>query len=198
VAGPYQLLIVGDPLCQPWAVPPTVTVDGITAGQVVSGSLKITPGGTAAPGRQIGQFELMLDGRLVARVPRGQSLALDTTNLPNGPHELRFVAAHADAIETQGRIVVPFRVKNGDAEVTLDVTPAGEVAREATLRISVRQMGAETIVIRQNSREVGRIAGESGTVEISASTLGGGPTTLQAVSEGPSPAVSSLVSLRVR
>ena len=29
VSGPYQLLIVGDPLCQPWAVIPKITVAGV-------------------------------------------------------------------------------------------------------------------------------------------------------------------------
>ena len=37
VFGPYQLLIVGDPLCQPWAAFPEVTLNGTKSSQKLSG-----------------------------------------------------------------------------------------------------------------------------------------------------------------
>ena len=46
VYGPYQLLIVGDPLCRPWANIPKVEASGIKNGDVVKGELVLTPTAT--------------------------------------------------------------------------------------------------------------------------------------------------------
>jgi hypothetical protein len=53
-----------------------------------------------------------------------------------------------------------------------------------SIRVKVKQTGAKAIVVRQNSREVGRVQGEAGEIVISATKLGRGPSTLQALSEG--------------
>jgi hypothetical protein len=41
IQSPYQLLILGDPLCQPYAHPPLFDLQGCKDGQIVSGSLSI-------------------------------------------------------------------------------------------------------------------------------------------------------------
>jgi uncharacterized protein (TIGR03790 family) len=195
VSGPYQLLIVGDPLCQPWATFPGVTVTGISNPDDVKGTLSLTPSGTPAPGRLMGVFEIFVDGRLVARSASGKTVALDTTKLADGYHELRIVGAHGDRIETQGRQIVPIVVNNHGRKVQIETSPP--VGLLGKVKVRVRQSGAKAISIRQNSREVGRVNGESGEVEIAASLLGRGPTRLQAVSEGDAAAVSARVPLQV-
>jgi len=197
ISGPYQLLIVGEPLCRPWAVIPKVTLPGIEAGQEVRGALEIRPAGTTAGGHRIGMYEIFVDGRLVARIAPGQSLSLDTTKLSDGYHEIRAVGVHAGSVESQGRAVVRIMVKNHDAALEFSALPAARVAQSGTLVAKVRQAGAKAIQIRQNSRVVGRVQGEAGEAEISAATLGRGPTTLQAVSEGPVPVVSPPVRIVV-
>ena len=190
ISGPYQILIVGDPLCQPWATPPKVAVNGIKADQKVSGTISITPISGTVLGRKIGSFDIFLDGRLVTRNAPGNTLELDTTKLPDGYHELRIVGTSADPIETQGRIVVPILVQNHDATLELK-TASLRVKFSETLRLNVGQPGATTITIRQNSRDLGSVKGEAGEVAIAAATLGRGPSTLQAFSEGSVPAVSA-------
>ena len=106
------------------------------------------------------------------------------------------MAAHADTIETQGRIVVPFIVKNGAPAIEFTAIQASDAA--GTVRISASQPGATAIAIRQNNREVGRIAGEAGEIEIPATTLGRGPVALQAVTEGPASTHSRPISLQIR
>jgi uncharacterized protein (TIGR03790 family) len=197
VSGPYQLLIVGDPLCQPWAVVPRVAIKGISDPMNVSGTLSITPSQATAGGRPIGVFELFVDGRLIARSAPGKSLTLDTTKLPDGYHELRVVGIQADAIETQGRQILPLHVRNQGAPVELQVAPSPGVSQLGKLKMRVKQPGATSIEIRQNSREVGRVQGESGEVEIPAAMLGRGPVTLQAFSEGPTATVSPPVRISV-
>jgi uncharacterized protein (TIGR03790 family) len=197
VSGPYQLLVVGDPLCQPWAVAPRVAIQGIPDPKNVSGTLSLTPSQAAGGGQPVGVYELFVDGRLVARTAPAKTLTLDTTKLPDGFHELRVVGIRADSIETQGRQIVPLTVRNELAPVELQVAPQPGVGHAGKLRMRVRQPSATSIAIRQNSREVGRVEGESGEVEIPAATLGHGPVTLQAFSEGPAATVSSPVRINV-
>jgi hypothetical protein len=197
VSGPYQLLIVGDPLCQPWARFPTVALEKLEPGQTVAGALSIAPTTSAAGPLKASAFELFVDGRLVARSRPGQTISVNTPKLADGYHELRLVGTAAGAIETQGRRIVPIVVKNQQAELQIDVSPQGFVSHGGKLSVSVRQTGARAIAIRQNSREVARVQGEAGDAQIESSTLGLGPTTLQAFSEGETPAVSAPVRIRI-
>ena len=190
ISAPYQILIVGDALCQPWARFPKVLVDGIKPDQQVKGELTIKPSGVAPGGGAIGLFEFFVDGKFVARGKPGDTFGIDSTKLDDGIHELRVVGTAADAIETQGRLTIPFSVNNHDGQVELKISPFRAKLSEK-FRISVRQLGAAAIVVRQNSRDVGRVQGEAGEIEIPAATLGRGPITLQAFSEGSVKAVSA-------
>ncbi len=195
IAGPYQILIVGDPLCQPWAVAPRVFVEGIIAGQTVKGTISVKP--AAAPGsRPVGFAEIFLDGRLVAGSPPGNSLEIDTTKLADGYHEMRVVGTAADAIETRGRIILPFNVRNSEAALECQVTPA-RANLSGKFRVALRQPGAAAIAVWQNNREVGRVTGEAGSLEISAAALGRGTTLLQAMSEGKVAVAAAPVRVQV-
>ena len=123
ITGPYQILIVGDPLCQPWAAFPKILVEGIKADDKVKGKVTIKPSSVAADVRPIAMFELFVDGRLVARNAANTILEMDTTSVPDGYHELRIVGTVADAIETQGRLIMPFYTANHDAAVEIKVAP---------------------------------------------------------------------------
>jgi hypothetical protein len=197
VSGPYQLLIVGDPLCQPWATPPTITVTGINTAYPINGTIMLTPAGKGSGSHVVGAFEMFVDGRLAARTQPGQILRLDTKTLSEGYHELRIVGSHADPIETQGRRILPITVKNHTATLELEVSPRPGVALAEKLKVRVSQTGATSIALRQNSRELGRVVGEAGELEIPAATLGRGPTSLQAFSEGKTPAASAPVAIQV-
>ena len=188
VTGPYQLLIVGDPLCQPWATPPKVEVN-VAADQIVTGQLDITPKVTPSPGKPVGICELFLDGRLIARLPAGQTIPLDTTKLAEGSHELRVVAANADPIESQGRVIVPFIVDNHPHQLELSVNPSGKTTRLEQLTIQASSAGAKAVRILVQDRQIGRIEGESGSLTISAGEIGPGPVRLRAEAEGADGAV---------
>ncbi len=196
VTGPYQLLIVGDPLCAPWAAIPKILVEGIKADDKVKGKISIKPSSAAAAARPIAMFEAFVDGHLVARDAANKSLEIDTTSFPDGYHELRIVGTVADAIETQGRLIMPFYTTNHDAAVEIKAFSV-RVQYDGKLRVTVRQPGAKAIVVRQNSRELGRVQGEAGDVEVSAATLGRGASVLQALSEGDAPAISAPLRVQV-
>jgi hypothetical protein len=192
-----MLLILGDPLCQPFAVAPKVAVDGIKPGQEVKGTITIKATTTPALMMRVGSLELFVDGRLVARFPPDRAPQLDTSKLPDGYHELRIVAVNADAIETRGRQILPIIVNNHGSKVELTASTPSLTATDM-VRITARQEGATSIVVRQNRREVARFQGSQGEAEVLAATLGRGPVILQAESTGPEPALSQPLSLEIR
>ena len=193
ISGPYQILIVGDPLCQPWAAIPKISVGGAKPDEKLKGTISLMPTGP----NSVGNYQLYVDGRLTAHSVAGKPLPLDTTKLADGYHELRVVGIRSDLIETQGRAVIPVLVNNHDATVEIKVAPATRIPLTAKLKVSVRQSGATSFAIRQNSRELGRVKGESGDLEILATTLGRGPTTMQAIIEGKASASSAPVRIFV-
>lgn len=63
VQAPYQGILVGDPLCQPYALPPLVSVSGIFSNQVVSNTLTVQVSATSSrPNRPVYRMDLFLDG----------------------------------------------------------------------------------------------------------------------------------------
>ena len=181
VPQPYQLLIVGDPLCRPWATIPIVTVDGLPTSDSVSGRLVLSPHAQTPSGTSLSHFELFLDGRRIAQGPPHGQFDLDTEKLADGYHELRIVAVESSRIESQGRVILPITVNNRGGELVWATKPDRVVPWEKPLAIRVRSPGAKEIAIVHGRRMVARITGERGEVQIDPRQLGFGPVTLQAV-----------------
>jgi uncharacterized protein (TIGR03790 family) len=184
VQGPYQILLVGDPLCQPWAKPPKVEVSGIKPDQRVTGTVEIRTRLAPAEGTKSGTCELFIDGRLAVPQPFPPALPipLDTAKLAPGRHELRVVASTGDELEMQGRATVEFDVASDDSQlVSIAIEPKPIVPKAGQLIVKVKAPAATTqINILQNRRVVGKIAGSRGTVSIPARQLGDGPVGLAA------------------
>ncbi len=138
IFGPYQLLIVGDPLCRPWAKIPQVTVSGVEPGAVVHGGLSLKPSATLPDGAAVNRFELFLDGvRWMSSLPGGQ-LSLDTAALADGYHELRVVAIGPPPIESQGRVILPIQVNNHNLKIEASVATLQLLRADQPVRIAVR------------------------------------------------------------
>lgn len=193
VAGPYQLLVVGDPLCQPWARPPRVSVPGIAPGATLSGTVELRPE-SQTDGDQVDRFQLFVDGASIGVCPAGGTLSLDTARLPDGYHELRVVAVAAGAIETQGRLILPVSTANHGGTIEVSLQPAGTVRWDQSLTVSVNAPDALAVVIQQDSRRVGMIQGAQGRLTISPRELGSGPVALKAVALGARGLLSGAVS----
>jgi len=176
IRAPYQQLLVGDPLCQPWARIPEVRVKGLAPGEVVERPRRLIPQATSA--QPVTRFELFVDGRRRQSCAPNQALTLDSQNLAEGYHEARVVAI-AGPLATQGRTVLSFRI--GRREVKVEGWPAEPVPGTGTLRLSMGLPGAARLAVRHNDREVGAVDGPSGTVEITLSRLGLGCVELQPV-----------------
>jgi hypothetical protein len=182
---PTQVLIVGDPLCQPWADIPAVQVAGAKAGETLSGTVTLTPTAKFAKGGECERFELFVDGRVVDSARPGGSLIWDTTTESDGYHQLRVVATAAGPIETQGRAIVPVRVKNNDFTVELSTAPADKVRWGETLTVRVKAPRMKQIFLIHNGRPLGSIAGEEGEVTLDPRAVGLGQIALHALAIGP-------------
>jgi hypothetical protein len=179
VNGPYQLLIVGDPLCRPWADIPQVSVTGVEAGAVVRGELRLKPAATIATGDSVEAFVLAVDGRYQAECRPAGTLVLDTTRFCDGYHELRVLAIGPPPIESQGRQIIPVRLDNRGRKIEASLAAPGPPRLDKPLAISVRSPGSIGIVVLQGTRVVAHIAGHEGRIEIPANTLGSGPVQLR-------------------
>jgi hypothetical protein len=192
IRAPYQLLVVGDPLCQPWAVVPKISAtiasddSALESGRVLSGKVRIEPLGrlpkTATPdGKQpfVDRFEFFIDGVRHGQCAEGESQELDTSELADGHHELRVVGISSSTVETQGRLVARFTAANHGRTLALGVTPE-RVRANGTVRVSVAGKGLEGVTLFCNGRVIGRTTGPEATVEVPADVLGVGTVTIRA------------------
>ncbi|MHB8969978.1 MAG: TPR end-of-group domain-containing protein [Pirellulaceae bacterium] len=184
VSGPYQLLIVGDALCQPWAKRLALEVVGVQPDQRVSGEITLEPrvAGASDTTAVVEHFEVFVDGKRMRVDPASRKWALDTKSLGDGWHELRVVAIAAEPLETQSRVVIPFQVDNrgGSLMLVREKSDSSEVVYGEPLVVRANVPTAKSIAIVHNGRTLGTINGAEGTLSVDSRTLGPGPVALQA------------------
>ncbi len=184
VHGPYQLLIVGDPLCQPWAKIPKVKIEGVTSGATVKGRLRLRP--RVEGSLRIGRYEIYVDGRRVAAVSPAEELEVPIASLCDGYHEIRVAAVVGDPVETRASTVLPIAVDNRGLSMEI-VPPPKTVALDQVITLRAKMPQAKKILVMHNRREVAAIVGPEGAASIPAVRLGLGRVRLQpvAVLKGP-------------
>ncbi|MDX9982166.1 MAG: hypothetical protein RBU25_19255 [Lentisphaeria bacterium] len=178
VTGPYQLLVVGDPLCQPWAQPPRLRVEGLEPNQVVKGSVPIKLM-TDETGPKAGILHLFLDGRRFAVTPPNGEFNLPTDKLSDGHHELRVVALAADPSQAQSRLVIPFLVANRQAEFNLLGLPGREIRYGERLVFEADVPGATRVDVFLGARRIAGISSAKGAIQVDTVDLGMGPVELR-------------------
>ena len=143
IYSPFQLLVVGDPLCQPWANIPQVEVSGVTAGDTLSGSVtlhasaKLPRSGAGT----VDRFELFLDGVRLVTANADDPLVLDTTKSSDGYHELRIVGIENSSIESQGRVVLPVQFNNFGKTIEFSASPEKRVRAGGSIKALCQSAG---------------------------------------------------------
>ncbi len=207
VQSPYQLLVVGDPLCCPWATIPQVQVAVTGTGNALdnigslSGVIELVPQATmagpqsqpdgAAASTAIARFTFFVDGVQLAECRPGERLPLDTAQLADGHHEFRVVATEASSVQSQGRWVMPVQFKNHGRSLTLRVEPE-RVSLAGTVRVSLAGEGLDGVAVFSMGRVLGRTAGGDTTIEVPAELLGCGRVTIRAMGRAGAGAVNSV------
>lgn len=192
VHGPYQLILVGDALCQPFATPPKIRITAPKAMEVVTGkfALEVDPDQSEVP---IAGYEIFLDGVMVMRTTNIKNLDLDTSSMGDGFHELRVVAVGRDSIETRGHAILPLMVDNRGHAVTIETEQSTPELKDKIVLKASTDFG-QRIIIKQNQKTVGVINAKEGTTSLSPLVLGAGIVKLRAYAvsdEKDTPDVSS-------
>ncbi len=180
VHGPYQLLIIGDPLCAPWAVRRTSSVSGVKEGAAIRGAVELAATIDGDP--RVRRSELFVDGRRVGAVQGKPAFRFDTADVADGPHVLSLVATLDDAAETRCRTTVGVEVANrGGPRVELEREGSGPIAYGQPLVVHASCAGAASIELLAHGESVARMEGASGSARVDSRLLGPGPTRLEAV-----------------
>ncbi len=182
VSGPYQQLLVGDPLCQPWADIPIVEAEGITNREMLRGQIEITPSVRDAK-NPIKAFELYVNGVRTQQCKPTESFSLDTKKIRDGHHELRIVACDATPVETRGHLIVDVTVKNNRDAIGLSTKQKSISAATKQLAIKVVSTVESPVEVFSNGVSLGSVPTGTGTLKIATEKLGSGPVKLYALSE---------------
>jgi len=182
-----EIVCVGDPLMQPWAQFPQVTLDCATN---LSGTVFIgTSATTASPDGLETTFELAIDGRIirpndtVAATWTGNGFRLDTTTLTDGWHDLRVIAYNNNAVRTQGEARRAVFVNNSGQSVTLTGPTTIERTGSNSYTVALAGIGGATsVTIQANGRTFATLPVGGGTINLAGSLFGyQGRTTMHAV-----------------
>lgn len=177
VSGPYQLLVVGDPLCSPWRREIDMKLECPSTEKPWQGKVTLTAKPTLATGTSIPELIWFVDGR---QHGSGTTLELETQKLTEGDHQLVALGFADDALETMSRRTVNFSVRNGDAEQPkLECRSPGEHPIDKPLEIEAAWPGATEMFIQHLGRDVAKVAGDSGTATLQTKQLGSGPIALR-------------------
>ncbi len=183
---PYQLLIVGDPLCRPWANIPKIAVAGVTAGETVHGILTVEPGARFEGSVEAERFQMVLDGLLIRECRRGGTLSVNTAEIADGAHELRVVAQSKGPLPARGELIVPFYSSNHKRTIQVKCEPEKAVSVKQSLIITAKAPRSTSIRIMRGTSLLKTIVGDDGQVKIPAEALGRGPVQIQVVGMGDS------------
>lgn len=109
VLSPYQLLILGDPLCQPYAKPPRFTLKNPPT-QCHKNEPIVLDFVVAENGVEPENILITLDGRFLNEVLFEDKLSLQFSSIPIGYHELRIIAKSSQPIQHCYEQTFPFFV----------------------------------------------------------------------------------------
>jgi hypothetical protein len=179
VFSPYQLIILGDPLCRPWASIPTVSVEGARPGETLKGTVILRPSGELN-GKSLDRFELYVNGVQASHCATAGTLEFDTTQFPDGDAELRIVGIEPSAIESQGRVIMPVKFNNHDRKIEFSCSVTEKATWKQPFKLSAKSPDAVKIVFTEAMRTLGTVSGDHGEIEVKPEELGLGPVAIRA------------------
>jgi hypothetical protein len=183
VSGPYQLLVVGDPLCRPFGTVPEMTVTGLEEGDTVSRTIELKVVKTDRKASFIPlRFDLLLDGRLAQTAPKLDKLKLNfDPPLPSGYHELSLIVTDESPLANRWSTTIGFWTGSIEERVKLERLDEG--VRGAGSRIECKVTGPEgsRVQLRHDWEVIAESDQAEAVFEVSPVKLGAGPVRLIAV-----------------
>ncbi len=182
VTGPYQLLMVGDPLCQPYAIPPIFDLDGIENNANVPPKIAVQI--RSQPSKQISapeRFAWMVDGKMNQLFDMTDKLNIAFRPTDIGAHELRLMATAAPPIESKFERSFWVTVGEPREQLQLSAPVQWSMVAKKPLRIALRRGENTTpIVLKHDSETIASFPADRDFVDIDFNKVGSGPIRLQA------------------
>jgi hypothetical protein len=180
---PYQLLIVGDPLCQPFAEPPRFEMSGIQNFAQVSGTLPLRLRAsedehTVDPVR----LTWLVDGAPKTESPFQNEIRIQVAGAEKGAQEWRLIAKGPKPLEHRCEQALWVVAGDLDAQVSLQAPSSWSRSDGKTLQLEIKNAPTEgTIAIRHDWEIVARQPVSQTVFAIDPAAIGFGPARLQAV-----------------
>jgi len=185
VASPYQAILVGDPLAQPFADFSKPRLARPNPDKPWQGKVYLYAETSAGNSQKISQMELWVDGLPISEAPAGKPLIWDTRTVSDGYHDLRLVAVDSDPIETRSYRRYSIYVSNKTIDFEVKVKNNEPVYYE-NIVITGNTADDTVIEIFQGSRVLGSIKVENGDwkIMIPSEKLGIGTVSLSVIATG--------------
>lgn len=183
IQGPYQTLVLGDPLCRPFASFATVELEAPKTDAAWTGTVAIE---VTATGAELGatpeSVEAWVDGRRIGRAALGGTIDWDTSEVSDGHHELRAVAVGPAPLRLRSRSErITVQVRNHRLDVRAQPRKSAVQGGEA-IPVRVTAKGCRTVEIREGLRVLSTTEGRTSfTAEVPTLDLGTGTFVLHAV-----------------
>lgn len=181
VESPYQLLVIGDPLCRPYGDQHTEAFS--LTQQENDKATYVTPqfwrGAAARP--RIRHFEIFIDGKLTNIAPATiTAFELKHSELTPGCHDLRIVAVskHPLAISTFQRLTICRGAADAIPTAAAEVKSLAPDTGNGLLAITVTAPRASKVAIRHLGRRLAEGFGDRATLEVPITQTGWGPVKL--------------------
>jgi hypothetical protein len=175
ISMPFQVLIIGDPLCEPWAKIPQVSLKGVTGGEIKVKAMDtyiLTPE-VKAGGPKVSHYEVFGDDGFVRKIKPGEGYEFDSRPIRNGWYEVRMTAVAEGPLQKRGGCVVWVQVGDDNTQLTC-TAKENKVGWNDRVKLTFLAPGATSVEFLCNSRQVATAEGESGEVTIDPAKLGMG------------------------
>ena len=119
VSGPFQLLIVGDPLCCPFGDFPKFEVEGLESGEIVKNDFELAIQ-TADNSPALRSYELFFDGVFLTTINNPDRFRVSIDDMSNGDHEIRIVGIADSLAANRSTQLTEFTIDRSGHRVSLE------------------------------------------------------------------------------
>jgi hypothetical protein len=181
IQSPYQLLILGDPLCQPYATPPRFKLSGCKDRQRLADkiALEFLPSEEDNSSDSV-QLTWLIDGKIQTQTNFLNKLSIDVAPEDRGAYEWRFITKGPKPIETRWEKSLWVLAGPEETHVSLDAPKRWSRKNGQRLKLKVPMIPEGTQIrlrFHWNTLEAKHDA--QGQFELDPDRLGSGPVRLQ-------------------